>query len=546
MRLVGRHQLVHPLAVRARGLHHRPRRGRASRRPSSGWATGASPTGSRAREINFLDLRVYRMWWQGGTWPLGLCPPWRSSARCSAPWAASSRCAATSRRDAERPGRRPTGSPPPPAERVVTAMTTTRRSQHPIAPSPSSRRSARVLGLAVAGAVAGARAPRRASCSRSSSTRASKIDAAKKQKATLDDQIADARRQAHGHRRRAGRPRRPDRRGRRRSSPSRARSSRCCSEQLRLKRLELRRPQEQSSRSSRTNFEAARRDRLQDRRPHLRRRRARVHELRGPRQPHERRAATSSAATTTWSASSRRRATRWTREKRAIAEKEDAVARRRSTTCRRRATSWPPCAPPRRRRRRPRWRCASRRTARSRRSTSDLAAARAPGEPAARREPARSPASSTASRAAAAAPGSMMLAGQRAGHVALRLAHPPDPRLPQVPHRHRHRRGLRHAHPRRRQRHRHLRHLDGRLRQRDHHRPRRRHLDALRAPVVAGRGHRRARSRAARSSATWAPRASPRARTCTSRCASTAIPSTPWATSDRRPSLTPTPPLPSS
>ena len=84
------------------------------------------------------------------------------------------------------------------------------------------------------------------------------------------------------------------------------------------------------------------------------------------------------------------------------------------------------------------------------------------------------------------------VAGQRAGHVALRLSHPPDPRLSQAPHRHRHRRRLRHAHPRRRQRHRHLRHLDERLRQRDHHRPRPRHLDALRPPVVAGRGHRRA------------------------------------------------------
>ena len=25
-------------------------------------------------DINFIDLRVYQMWWQGGTWPLGLLP----------------------------------------------------------------------------------------------------------------------------------------------------------------------------------------------------------------------------------------------------------------------------------------------------------------------------------------------------------------------------------------------------------------------------------------------------------------------------------------
>ena len=88
--------------------------------------------------------------------------------------------------------------------------------------------------------------------------------------------------------------------------------------------------------------------------------------------------------------------------------------------------------------------------------------------------------------------GSMMWPVNGPVDVALRVSHPPDPRLSQAPHRPRLRRGVRHAHPRRRQRRRHLRHLDGRLRQRDHHRSRARHLDALRSPVVAGRGHRRA------------------------------------------------------
>ena len=122
------------------------------------------------------------------------------------------------------------------------------------------------------------------------------------------------------------------------------------------------------------------------------------------------------------------------------------------------------------------------------------------------------------------------LAGERAGHVALRLAHPPDPRLQEVPHRHRHRRGLRHADPRRRRRHRHLRHVDGRLRQRDHRRPRRRPLHAVRAPVQPRRRQRRAREPRPDRRATWARRGSAPARTCTSRCGSTATPSTRWAT----------------
>ena len=44
------------------------------RRLRRGCATGRSPTGSRARDINFLDIRVFRMWWQSGSWPLGLLP----------------------------------------------------------------------------------------------------------------------------------------------------------------------------------------------------------------------------------------------------------------------------------------------------------------------------------------------------------------------------------------------------------------------------------------------------------------------------------------
>ena len=28
----------------------------------------------QSSQINFLSLRVFRMWWQGGTWPLGLMP----------------------------------------------------------------------------------------------------------------------------------------------------------------------------------------------------------------------------------------------------------------------------------------------------------------------------------------------------------------------------------------------------------------------------------------------------------------------------------------
>ena len=28
----------------------------------------------RTSEIDFIDLKVFRMWWQGGTWPLGLLP----------------------------------------------------------------------------------------------------------------------------------------------------------------------------------------------------------------------------------------------------------------------------------------------------------------------------------------------------------------------------------------------------------------------------------------------------------------------------------------
>ena len=28
----------------------------------------------KSTQIDFLSLRVYRLWWQGGTWPLGLLP----------------------------------------------------------------------------------------------------------------------------------------------------------------------------------------------------------------------------------------------------------------------------------------------------------------------------------------------------------------------------------------------------------------------------------------------------------------------------------------
>ena len=69
-----RHQLVHPLAVRLRGLHHRPARRHPRRRSSCGSATGVSPTGSRARRSTSSACASISVWWQGGTWPLGLMP----------------------------------------------------------------------------------------------------------------------------------------------------------------------------------------------------------------------------------------------------------------------------------------------------------------------------------------------------------------------------------------------------------------------------------------------------------------------------------------
>ena len=88
--------------------------------------------------------------------------------------------------------------------------------------------------------------------------------------------------------------------------------------------------------------------------------------------------------------------------------------------------------------------------------------------------------------------GSLSWPVRRDRGLAVRLSHPPDPRLQEAAHRHRHRRGVRRTHPLLGRRHRHLRLVDGWLRQRDHRRPRRRALDALRAPVEPRRGQRRA------------------------------------------------------
>jgi hypothetical protein len=71
--------------------------------------------------------------------------------------------------------------------------------------------------------------------------------------------------------------------------------------------------------------------------------------------------------------------------------------------------------------------------------------------------------------------------------TSLRLAHPPDPRHQDLPHRHRHRRPLRHADQGGRQRQGDHGLLVRRLRQLQHRRPRRRPLDPLRAPELDDR-----------------------------------------------------------
>ena len=96
----------------------------------------------------------------------------------------------------------------------------------------------------------------------------------------------------------------------RQSSPSRARSSTCCSEQLARKRQELRRAQAKLVLEQR-QLRAARGHRVQDRRPQLRRRRALAPPASRTSSAASASCAASSAATTSWSAGSRRRATRW-------------------------------------------------------------------------------------------------------------------------------------------------------------------------------------------------------------------------------------------
>ena len=70
----GRHQLVHPLALRARGLHHRPRR-LASWRPSPcGAPTGLVYNWIHQSKLDFLRPIRYPLVAQSGSWPLGLIP----------------------------------------------------------------------------------------------------------------------------------------------------------------------------------------------------------------------------------------------------------------------------------------------------------------------------------------------------------------------------------------------------------------------------------------------------------------------------------------
>ncbi len=114
----------------------------------------------------------------------------------------------------------------------------------------------------------------------------------------------------------------------------------------------------------------------------------------------------------------------------------------------------------------------------------------------------------------------------RAGHLAVRLAHPPHLRLPLAARRHRLRRLLRHPHPRRRRRHGAGGVLPDGLGQPDHHRPRlparRRAGDHLQPPELATPSAAARTSSAARSSGTSGPPAGPRGATCTSRCCRTA------------------------
>ena len=70
----GRHQLVHPLAVRARGLHHRPHRRDRRRRLRLAVQLGARQLDQEPRHQLPRTSGCFSMWWQGGSWPLGLLP----------------------------------------------------------------------------------------------------------------------------------------------------------------------------------------------------------------------------------------------------------------------------------------------------------------------------------------------------------------------------------------------------------------------------------------------------------------------------------------